>query len=97
MLSRDETPTPFVIELRVPLNIPTPVLIGSDDIVLSVTASSGKGKSVSTDKNAGLILSERPDVFKFNDLVDSFERASSGGYVRLYKNDKNGGEVWELV
>ena len=97
VLSRDEAPTPFVIELRVPLNFPTPVLIGSDDIVLSVPAFSGRGKSVSTDDTGGLILSEHPEVFKFKDLVDGFESANSGGYARLYKIDKNRGEVWDLV
>lgn len=98
MLSRSDTPTPFVVQLRLPLGFSTPtVLIGGDDIVISVPGFHGKGKNVSTDSAGGLILSERHDVFKFGDLVDNFERVSSGGQLRIFKNEENRGEVWELV
>lgn len=98
MLSRADAPTPFVVSLRVPLTFSEPtVLIGPDDIVISVPAFHGRGKNVSTDSAGGLILSERHDVFKFSDLVDSFERVSSGGQLRIFKNDNNRGELWELV
>lgn len=100
LLSRDNAPTPFVVELRVPLGFPKPaVLIGSDDIVISVPAFSGKGKNVSVGDDNGLVLSERREVFKFNDLVDSIERVNSGQpqSYRLFKNDLNRGEAWELV
>lgn len=98
VLSRGDTPTPFVVELRVALAFPTPtVLIGSDDIFISVAASQGRAKNVSTDSVGGLILSEHHDTFKFGDLVDSFERQSYGGALRIFKNDHNRGEVWELV
>lgn len=81
-----------------PLTFPSPtVLIHSDDIIISVPAFHGRGKNVSTDSVGGLILSEHHDVFKFGDLVDSFERQSSGSQLRIFKNDKNRGEVWELV
>lgn len=97
LLSQDDAPTPFVVELRVPLGFPSPtVLIGADDIVISV---SGNGKFVSTGNDNALVLSERREVFKFGDLVDSVERANSGQerLYRLFKNDQNRGEVWELV
>ena len=100
VVSRDYAPTPFVVELRVPLGFPKPaVLIGSDDIVISVPTFSGKGKIVSTANDNGLIVSERQEVFKFSDLIDSFERTNIGTLqvFGLYKNDKNRGEVWELV
>lgn len=98
VLSRADAPTPFVVELRVPLTFPAPtVLVGSDDIVLRVPAFHGRGKNVSTDSAGALILSERHDVFKFSDLVDSFERGSSGSQLRIFKNDNNRGETWELV
>lgn len=100
LLSRDDAPNPFVVELRVPLGFPKPaVLIGSDDIIISVPAFSGKGKNVSVADDNSLVLSERRDVFKFNDLIDSIERVDSGQpqLFRLSKNDQNRGEVWELV
>lgn len=99
LLSRDDAPTPFIIDQREPLKFSTPsVLINSDDIIISVpSSSSGKGKSVVTDNNGGLILGGRPDVFKFSDLIDSFERVDTDGYLRIFKTDKNLGEVWELV
>lgn len=89
-----------MVELRVPLGFPKPaVLIGSDDVIISVPAFSGKGKIVSTGDNNGLVLGERREVFKFSDLIDSIERVNSGQpqLFRLYKNDQNRGEAWELV
>lgn len=81
-----------------PLTFPAPtVLIGSDDIVFKVPNFHGRSKNVSTDSAGALILSERHDVFKFSDLVDSFERGSSGSQLRIFKNDNNRGETWELV
>lgn len=98
LLSRDDNPTVFLIELREPQKFSKPtVLIGSDDIVITAPSSSGRGKSVVTDDNGGLIVGVRPDVFKFDDLIDSFERVDSDGYLRIFKTDKNLGEVWELV
>lgn len=98
MLSRADAPTPFVLALRVPLTFPTPtVLIRPDDIVISAPDFRGRGKNVSTDSAGGLILSERHDVFKFGDLVDSFERVNSGSQLRIFKNDNDRGELWELV
>ena len=98
VFGRTDTPTPFVVQLRLPSTLPTPnILIGSDDIVISFPAFNGRGKNVSTDSAGGLILSERHDVFKFGDFVDSFERINSGGQLRIFKSDENRGEVWELV
>lgn len=99
VLSRGDTPTAFVVELRVALAFQTPtVLTGSDDIVISVPTFQGRGgKNVSTDSAGGLILSEHHDIFKFGDLVDSFARQSYGSQLRIFKNDHNRGEVWELV
>lgn len=98
LLSRDDAPTPFLVELKVPLGFPKPtVLIGSDEIVISVPAFSGKGKIVSVGDDNELVLKERREAFKFHDLVDSIERVNSGQQLRLFKNDVNRGEVWELV
>lgn len=107
VLSRDDAPTSFLIELRVPLGLTQPtVLIGSDDVVISVPDYGCNGNNkVSTDDHGGLILSQRPGVFKFSDLKDSFERVNSADrdgngkpcYLLVYKNDKNRGEAWELV
>lgn len=100
LVSRDDAPTPFVVELREPLGFPKPtVLIGADDVVISVPSFSGKGKIVSTADDNGLVLSERRDVSKFGDLTDRIRRVNSGqpNLFRLFKNDQNRGEVWELV
>lgn len=100
LLSQDEAPTPFVVELRVSLGFPKPaVLISSDDVVISAPGVSGKGKILSVSDDNGLVLKEKREVFKFGDLIDSIERANSGTsrVFRLYKNDQNRGEVWELV
>lgn len=108
ILSRDDPPTPLLIGLREPLSsLPQPnILIGSDDVVISVPALGGnKVKYISTDDEGGLIVSSRPDVFKFKDFKDTFERVNSSNrdaagkprYQRVYKSDKNRGETWELV
>lgn len=100
LLSRDDAPTPFIVGLHVPLEFAKPaVLIGSDDIVITVSSFSGNGKNVSVDNKNALVLSERRDVFKFDDFVDSIERVNSGqpNLYRLLKNDLNRGEAWELV
>lgn len=89
-----------MVDLHVPLGLLNPaVLIGADDVVISVPDFSGKGKIVSVSDDNRLVLSERREVFKFNDLVDSIERVNSDQpqLYRLFKNDKNRGEVWELV
>lgn len=107
VLSRDDLPpTRFLIKLRKDLPYPNPVLIGSDDIVISVPAiTNTKANNISTDNNSGLILSSRPDVFKFEDFTDSFETVGSAEkddtgiskYFQIYKNDDNSGEDWELA
>lgn len=105
VLSRDDLPpTRFLIKLRKDLRYPDPVLIGSDDIVISVPAATGVN-NISTDNNSGLILSSRPDVFKFEDFTNSFETVASvekddtgiSKYFQIYKNDDNRGEDWELA
>lgn len=105
VLSRDDLPpTRFLIKLRRDLPYPDPVLIGSDDIVISVPAATGV-INISTDNNSGLILSSRPDVFKFEDFTNSFEAVASAEkddsgtskYFQIYKNDDNRGEDWELA
>lgn len=106
ILSRDDLPpTRFLIKLRKDLPYPNSVLIGSDDIVISVPAVTTKANNISTDNNSGLILSTRPDVFKFEDFTDSFETVASAEkdengiskYFQIYKNDDNRGEDWELA
>lgn len=100
LISRDDAPTPFVVELRDPLGFPKPtVLIGADDIVISVPCFSGKGKNVSTGDDNRLFLSERREVFKFGDLIDRIGRVNSDqpNLFHLFKNDQSRGEVWELV
>lgn len=105
ILSRDDLPpTRFLIKLRRDLPYPDLVLIGSDDIVISVPAATGVN-NISTDNNSGLILSSRPDVFKFEDFTNSFETVASAEkdetgtskYFQIYKNDDNRGEDWELA
>lgn len=86
------------------MKYPDPVLIGSDDIVISVPAATGVN-NISTDNNGGLILSSRPDVFKFEDFRNSFETVASAEkddtgiskFFQIYKNDDNRGEDWELA
>lgn len=83
---------------------PNPILIGSDDIILQVPKASG-GNYVSTNKFSVLTLTDRPDVFKFGDLTNSFERLSDIALdtrgkpknVYIAKNDANGSEAWELA
>lgn len=104
VLSRDDIPTRFLIKLTDPLPYPDPILIGSDEVVFQVPAAKG-GNYVSTNTDSSLTLSERPDVFKFGELTDSFERVGSvqtndlgkPRYVHIYKNDANNGEAWELA
>lgn len=105
VLSRDDLPpTRFLIKLRKDLPYPNPVLIGSDDIVISVPKATGNN-NISTDNNSGLILSKNPDVFKFEDFTDSFESTASAEkdangapkYFQIYKADDNHGEDWELT
>lgn len=100
LVSRDDAPTPFVVELREPLGFPiSTVLIGADDVVILVPSFSGKGKNVATADDNGLVLGDRRDVFKFGDLTDRIGRVNSGqqNLFRLFKNDQNRGKVWELV
>lgn len=89
-----------MIELRKPLGFPKPtVLIGADDVVISVPSFSEKGKFASTGDDNGLHLSERREMFKFSDLIDRIGRVNSGqpSLFGLYKNDQHRGKVWELV
>lgn len=83
---------------------PNPILIGSDDITIQVPRATG-GNYISTNTFSVLTLTERPDVFKFGDLTDSFERVGSTdkdtrgkpNHVYIVKNDENDGEAWELA
>lgn len=106
VLSRDDLPpTRFLIKLRRDLPYPNPVLIGSDDIVISVPAGPTGLTNISTDNNSALILSSRPDVFKFEDFTNSFETVASAEkdesgnskYFQIQKNDDNSGDDWELA
>lgn len=85
---------------------PNPVLISSDDIIIQVPKATGPGGNfISTNTWSALTLTERPDVFKFGDFTDSFERVGSNTkdtsgkpkYVHIFKNDAYGGEAWELA
>lgn len=104
VLSRDDIPTRFQIRLRNPLPYSNPILIGSDDVILQIPTAKG-GNNISTNNNGALILSERPDVLKFGDFTDSFERVGSietdgrgkAKYTYIFKNDTNNGEAWELA
>lgn len=83
---------------------PNPILIGSDDIIIQVPKATG-GNYISTNNWSVLTLTERPDVFKFGDLTNSFERVGSDELdnrgkpknVYIVKNDANGSEAWELA
>lgn len=104
-LARSGVPPRFLIELRIPVPYLQAVLIGSDDIVISVPVLVGcLRKSVYTDSKGALIISKHPVWFKFKGFTDSFERVASdpdvngkSPYVYVYKNAENNGEAWELV